>query len=103
MLVLARKSQQSVVIGAAGDMNELLRVTVVEIRGRTVKLGFVADSDVAVHRHEVWERVRNEHQSAKPKPRAEQPGKRVPAIASTSEAATGTNAIRTAELISMTR
>ena len=64
MLVLSRKSQQSVVIGAAADMNELLRVIVVEIRGGTVKLGFVADNDVAVHRHEVWERVRSEHRAA---------------------------------------
>jgi carbon storage regulator len=80
MLVLARKSQQSVVIGAAGDTNELLRVTVVEIRGGIVKLGFVADSEVAIHREEVWERVRSERQAAPPKPPADRPRELVPYI-----------------------
>ena len=67
MLILTRKSQEAVVIGAAADMNELLRVTVIEIRGSTVKLGFVADAGMAVHRHEVWERVRAECLMPKPK------------------------------------
>jgi carbon storage regulator CsrA len=34
-----------------------LKVTVLEIRGTNVKLGFEADSDVPVHRAEVWERI----------------------------------------------
>jgi carbon storage regulator len=73
MLVLTRKSHQSVVIGAAADMSELLRVTVVEIRGGKVKLGFLADANVAVHRHEVWERVRSEHRSPQRKATNELP------------------------------
>ena len=60
MLVLARKCEESVVIGAADDLNEVVRVTVVEVRGGTVKLGFQADDDVAIYREEVWERVRAE-------------------------------------------
>ena len=40
MLVLARKSQESVVVGAANESEELVRVTVLEVRGGTVKLGF---------------------------------------------------------------
>ncbi|MEX2317603.1 MAG: carbon storage regulator [Pirellulales bacterium] len=79
-IVLARKNKQSVVIGAAGNMNELLRVTVVEIRGGTVKLGFLADSDVAVHREEVWERVRGENQALPRKPPAQLPRERIPHI-----------------------
>lgn len=35
----------------------LLKVTVLEIHGDTVKLGFEVDSDVPVHRLEVWERI----------------------------------------------
>ena len=62
MLVLSRKSQESVVMGAADDLHELVRVTVVEVRGGTVKLGFKADSDVAIYREEVWQRVRAERQ-----------------------------------------
>ena len=77
MLVLSRKSKESVVIGAAGDMQELVRVTVLEVRRGSVKLGFVADDDVAVYREEVWERVRSE--SGTP-PVAEPPKYRVPYI-----------------------
>ena len=38
MLVLARKSQESVVVGAADNLQELVRVTVLEVCGGTVKL-----------------------------------------------------------------
>jgi carbon storage regulator len=75
MLVLSRKSQEAVVIGAAGELNEMLRVVVIEIRGGTVKLGFVADAKVAVHRQEVWERIRSEQRTLKRKPIAELPSK----------------------------
>ena len=78
MLVLARKSKESVVIGAAGEMQELVRVTVLEVRGGTVKLGFAADDDVAVYREEVWKRVRAENQAPSPTPVAERPKYRVP-------------------------
>ena len=66
MLVLARKSQESVVIGAAGEMQELVRVTVLDVRGGTVKLGFAADNDVAVYREEIWNRVRAERGTLEP-------------------------------------
>ena len=68
MLVLARKNRESVVISLAEDMQETVRVTVLEIRGGNVKLGFVADDDVGVYREEVWERVRAECQPALPTP-----------------------------------
>jgi carbon storage regulator CsrA len=35
----------------------MLKVTVLEIRGARVKLGFDVDKDVPVHRWEVWERL----------------------------------------------
>ncbi|MEX0612538.1 MAG: carbon storage regulator [Pirellulales bacterium] len=78
MLVLARKSQESVVIGTADDLHELVRVTVVEVRGGTVKLGFQADDDVAIYREEVWERVSAESRAADPEPIAARPKYRVP-------------------------
>ncbi|MBN2024356.1 MAG: carbon storage regulator [Pirellulales bacterium] len=58
MLVLSRKSRESVVIGGTDGFHRLLRVTVLDVRGSIVKLGFEADSDVPVHRAEVWERIR---------------------------------------------
>ena len=57
MLVLSRKSQESVVVGGADGFHRLLKVTVLDIRGTQVKLGFEVDSDVPVHRLEVWERI----------------------------------------------
>ena len=80
MLVLSRKSRESVVIGAANGMQKLIRVTVLEVRGVTVKLGFEADDDVAVYREEVWERVSSENPATVPALVAEKPKYRVPYI-----------------------
>jgi carbon storage regulator CsrA len=57
MLVLSRKNQESVVIGGRDGLHRLFRITVLEIRGRSVKLGFDVDADVPVHRAEVWEKI----------------------------------------------
>ena len=58
MLVLSRKSRQSVVVGGSDGFEHLLTVTVLEIQGGKVRLGFEADRAVPVHRAEVWERIR---------------------------------------------
>jgi carbon storage regulator CsrA len=58
MLVLSREARESVVVGGSGGLEKLLRVTVLEIKEGRVQLGFEADSDIPVHRSEVWERVR---------------------------------------------
>ena len=63
MLVLSRKSRQSVMVGGVGISERLLKVTVIEIRGGRVLLGFDANVDVPVHRAEVWERIRDENQA----------------------------------------
>ena len=57
MLVLTRKSQESVVVGRSDSSEPMLTVTVLEINGGKVRLGFDGDSDVPVHRLEVWERI----------------------------------------------
>jgi carbon storage regulator CsrA len=59
MLVLSRKTQESVVVGGASGFEQLLKVTVVEIKNGRVRLGFEAASGIPVHRLEVWERIRN--------------------------------------------
>ena len=59
MLVLARKSMESVVVGGSGGFEQLLRVTVLEIKNGSVRLGFEADASIPVHRSEVWERIHN--------------------------------------------
>ncbi len=61
MLVLSRKSQESVVVGGTVGFERVLKVTVVEISGGTVRLGFEIDKEVPVHRWEVWQRIHAEH------------------------------------------
>ena len=60
MLVLSRKNQESVVVGGADGSDRLLKVTVLDIRGTNVRLGFEVDASVPVHRSEVWERINAE-------------------------------------------
>lgn len=57
MLVLTRKLQESVVVGAADRFERLLKVTVLDITNGKVRLGFEADAGVPIHRLEVWERL----------------------------------------------
>ena len=75
MLVLSRKSQESVMVGGAGGFPGLLKVTVLGIKGANVKLGFEVDLDVPVHRSEVWERLggngQRESRTRGPTPSAE--------------------------------
>ena len=58
MLVLTRKCQEAVVVGSANGFERLLKITVLEIEGRKVRLGFEAADDIPVHRLEVWERIK---------------------------------------------
>ena len=58
MLYLTRKIGESVVI------NEKIRVTVVENRGKSIKLGFEFPSDVSVLRQELYERICLENKRA---------------------------------------
>ena len=58
MLVLTRKHQESVVAGGANGVERLLKVTVLEIHGGSVNLGFEGGDGVPVHCWEVWERIR---------------------------------------------
>jgi carbon storage regulator CsrA len=57
MLVLSRKSKESVVVGGHGRLEPTLKVTVLEIKKGSVRLGFEASASIPVHRSEVWERI----------------------------------------------
>jgi carbon storage regulator CsrA len=52
MLVLSRKAEESVVVGGANIFGRVLKVTVLEIKGGHVKLGFEANEDVPIQRVE---------------------------------------------------
>ena len=57
MLVLSRKSQETVVVGGSDGFQRILKVTVLSVKGGTVRLGFEVDADVPIHRLEIWERI----------------------------------------------
>ncbi len=57
MLVLTRKNLESVMVGGAEGFEHMLKVTVLEIRPGSVRLGFEVDALVPVYRSEVWERI----------------------------------------------
>ena len=59
MLVLTRKNRESVVIGRPEDLEVILEITILEIEGGRVRLGFAADAKMPIHRREVWERICN--------------------------------------------
>jgi len=57
MLVLSRKKDEIVRIGSD------IVVTVVELRGDKVRLGFTAPHDVPVHRGEVFDSIHGERRT----------------------------------------
>ncbi len=59
MLVLTRKNRESVIIGRPEDLEVMLEITVLEIEGGRVRLGFEADTRMPIHRREVWDRICN--------------------------------------------
>lgn len=65
MLVLTRRSQQSIMIG-----NDIV-ITILEVRGDQVRIGVAAPRDVVVHREEVFAELAQANQSAaSPSPEA---------------------------------
>lgn len=59
MLVLSRRKNESIFIG------DDIEISIVEIRGDKVRLGFVAPKNVAVHRREVKEAIELQKQARK--------------------------------------
>lgn len=64
MLVLSRQRDESIVIG------DDIVVTVIDLRGDKVRLGFTAPRDVAVHRKEVYDAIRREARGSATAPEA---------------------------------
>ena len=54
MLYLTRKIGESIVI------NDDIEITVVDVRGKSIKLGLTFPSDASVYRREVYERIQAE-------------------------------------------
>ena len=58
MLYLTRKIGESVII------NDNIEVTVVDIRGKSIKLGFTFPPEASVLRRELYERIQAENKAA---------------------------------------
>ena len=58
MLVLSRKPGETIVV------NDVIRVTIVEIRGDKVRLGIEAPKGVPVHREEIYEAIKRQETGA---------------------------------------
>jgi carbon storage regulator CsrA len=57
MLVLTRKNRESVVVLKNEAGEPMLKITVLEIEGGRVKLGFEAEQRLPIHRQEIYERI----------------------------------------------
>ncbi len=68
MLVLTGKNSEAVVVGGSSGCERLIKVTVLEINGTRVKLGFEVDNDIPVHRWEVYQRIIAGGRAANPTP-----------------------------------
>lgn len=58
MLVLSRKTNESIMIG------EQIEVKILSVDGDQVKLGIVAPKDVKVHRTEVYKAIQDQNKEA---------------------------------------
>ncbi|CAI3788535.1 Translational regulator CsrA1 [Pseudomonas sp. MM227] len=52
MLILTRNTDESIVI------EDDIRITIIDVKGGQVRLGIDAPRDVAVHRQEIYERIK---------------------------------------------
>lgn len=59
MLVLTRKLNEAIVIG------EHIKITVLDIKDQSVKLGIEAPREISVHRDEVFAEISQENQRAR--------------------------------------
>lgn len=53
MLVITRKPTETIMIG------DNVKIKVLGVKGSQVRIGIDAPKDVAVHRHEIYERIAN--------------------------------------------
>lgn len=55
MLILSRRVDESIVIG------DEVKITILSIKGKQVRIGINAPSDIAVHREEIYDRINSDN------------------------------------------
>ncbi|MEK6590723.1 MAG: carbon storage regulator CsrA [Nitrospinota bacterium] len=58
MLILTRKSGESINIG------DSIKITIIEIRGRQVRVGIDAPPEMVIHREEIYAKIMEENKLA---------------------------------------
>lgn len=58
MLILARKRDESIIL------DDNIEISVIEIKGESVKLGINAPSNIKIYRREVFEAIQKENKAA---------------------------------------
>lgn len=59
MLILTRKIGESITIGDGS-----IKVSVVEVKGRQVRLGITAPDDTPIHREEIFQKIKESNEMA---------------------------------------
>lgn len=59
MLILTRKIGEAITIGDGS-----IKVSVVEVKGRQVRLGITAPADTPIHREEIFRKIKESNQMA---------------------------------------
>jgi len=65
MLVLSRQKDESIIIGEGDNVVE---ISIVDVRGDKVRLGINAPRTMSVHRKEVYEAIQREKKEQEDKP-----------------------------------
>lgn len=58
MLVLTRKAEEGIIIG------DDVKITIIEIKGGSIRIGIDAPRHMKVHRQEVYDKIKEENQEA---------------------------------------
>ena len=67
MLILTRRVGEKVMVG------DDVKLIILGVKGNQVRVGIEAPKNIAVHREEIYERIKREQQS-QPEDEAQQPG-----------------------------
>ena len=62
MLILTRRTNETLMIG------DDVKITVLNVKGNQVRIGIDAPHDVAVHREEIYQRIKHEKKQDKRRP-----------------------------------